>query len=587
MKVFKKTRSHSHVKTKQVTNFLGELVPKSALPEFFLVGSYVIGRYLYNADFSYPSEIILNLVMLALLVSIVFYPLKRLLRRFGLLAAHIASLLVCYPLYSYSSAYPALKQFISDFLPWSTQFSSALVFISALCLFFSFFGILVVTLIRKYLPDAETPILNILVFTVGFIFVSQAFKMTVQVWNFRHELSYKQPTLKLKQDKSKTIAKPNIYYLVFDRYANKDTLQKVYSYDNSPTLNFLNDNGFYNRDSALSNYPFTMQSIGSTLRMGYHTDLSAQFKNSNPKFQAGFPYRSFLDNPPAINELKKNGYSYNMVSSWWDFTRKSPSADSEPSQTYRLKVLGKSFWTSDLQRDIMNKSVLSPLLLKGLSIGNKTIIRYELDRNFQQVFYAQLESLQEIIKTSQKSKQPQVTFAHILLPHDPYLFMPDGSSVKYSGDRNDEGADEYEKYRNQIAFANSQLQKIVSQIRHQDPNAVIMLQTDEGPYPKEFRGTQTAKKYFTPLMLSDETMPRKFGSLASYYLPGVSKEEAAANITSHVNAFRFVLSHYLGYDLPNLPDCHFAVGAKFNLFGFKDVTQKIDPASTANCQAYR
>lgn len=78
-------------------------------------------------------------------------------------------------------------------------------------------------------------------------------------------------------------------------------------------------------------------------------------------------------------------------------------------------------------------------------------------------------------------------------------------------------------------------------------------------------------------------MKYKYGSLASYYLPGVTSDEAAKNMTSHVNAFRFVLRHYLGYDLPNLPDCHFAVGAKFNLYDYKDVTKQVSPSSTSDC----
>ncbi len=558
----------------------------SSLPSIFLVCTYIIGRYLFNADFSYPSEIVLNIVLFAFAIELAFRLYKRLLRKFGMLATHIATMLTSYQIYTFSTAFPRLAGTLRNFTPLHTPFSEAVVILLLSGLLFAGLAVGFVWLVRRFVADAELPLLKILVFTVSFLFVSQLGKMSIQIWKFRHELAYKQPALNLKQDPKKIASKPNIYYLVFDRYASRETLEKVYKYDNSPTLDFLSSQGFYNRENALSNYPFTMQSIGSTLRMDYHKDLHQKFKDSAQPFQAGFPYRSYLDNPPAIKELQKNGYTFNMVSSWWDFTRKNPIANAEPSQSYRLRILGKTFWASDLQRDIINKSALSPLLLKGFSIGDNAVIKYDLDRNFEQIFKNQVETIQTIVTNTKNQKQPQVTFAHILLPHDPYLFMPDGSTVKYDGNRTDDGADEYTKYRNQLIYANTQLEKIIAQIRSDDPNAVVLLQTDEGPYPKEFRGTQTAKKYYTPLGLSGEGTKRKFGSFASYYLPGLSADETAAAMDSHVNAFRFVLSHYLGYDLPNLPDCHYAVGAKFNLFDYTDVTKQIDPASTADCKQF-
>ncbi|MDQ5963735.1 MAG: hypothetical protein QG629_818 [Patescibacteria group bacterium] len=561
----------------------GRLIANSSLPEIFLVSGYIISRYLFNADFSYPSEIVLDIALFTVLLTIIYRIFRIAVGVHGVLAVHLAALPVSYFLYDYTNAFKPLVKFFLIFFPDATSFEKVVMLTILLSIFFGALSTIFTRLVRRYAPNAYLPLLKILIFTVTFIFASQCFKMALQIWKIRSELAYKQPVISLKQDKSKVVSRPNIYYIVFDRYANDETLKDVYKFDNSKMLQTLQDQGFYTRDKAYSNYPFTMQSIGSTLRMQYHTDLYTQFKDSAQPFQAGFAYRTFLDNPPAMAELKKNGYTYNAVSSWWDFTRKSPSANHEPSQSYRLRVMGKTFWASDLQRDIINRSALSPLLLKGITIGGFPIIQYDLDRNFEQIFHLQMSELEKIVASSQQSKTPQVTFAHVLLPHDPYLFMPDGSRVEYDGERTDKDVDEYTKYKNQLEYANSNLAKLVKNIRTEDPNAVVLLQTDEGPYPKEFRGIQNAKRYYTPLLLDSAKMKYKYGSLASYYLPGVTSDEAAKNMTSHVNAFRFVLRHYLGYDLPNLPDCHFAVGAKFNLYDYKDVTKQVSPSSTSDC----
>lgn len=67
-------------------------------------------------------------------------------------------------------------------------------------------------------------------------------------------------------------------------------------------------------------------------------------------------------------------------------------------------------------------------------------------------------------------------------------------------------------------------------------------------------------------------MKQKFGVLASYYMPGVDQQTVAQSITASVDPLRFVLSHYLGYDLPMLPDCQFATGDKYMIYGYQQVT---------------
>jgi sulfatase-like protein len=249
-------------------------------------------------------------------------------------------------------------------------------------------------------------------------------------------------------------------------------------------------------------------------------------------------------------------------------------------------VFGAHFYLSDLQRDILHKSVFSPWLKKGISLGKKPIIKYDLDRNPQENFNAQMSSLKSIASRSDKS-QPNFTFAHVLAPHPPYVFNQDGSSPGYDNEANDNGVDEKVKYTNELTYVNKRIKDLIGYIRQRSPNAVIFIQADEGPYPKQFRGEIEADHYYDPRNLSLPEMKQKFGIMASYYMPGVETDDVK-NIDASVNVFRFILDHYLGYNLPMLPDCQFAMGNKFQVYNYQLVTDKLtgEPAPPS-CKNYQ
>jgi hypothetical protein len=573
----------------------GRVIAVSSLPEIFMVSTYIMARWIKNSDFSYPSEMILAIVMFAVLVSIVFYGYKFIFRG-RLLPAHISALLLSYGLYGFSYSFPRFHGWGEAILPSNlTEFTSTILMVIFLALLFGVIGFAVDLLKRKVRPLRTVPLLKVGLFAVCFIFAVQVIKVGSRLWTIRHDLTYHAPSLQVgkadaaKADGTKAIGhKPNVYYLLFDRYANDTTLKNVYDYDNTPFLDFLSGQGFVNRKDAYSNYPFTMQSISSTVSMAYHTELGKQFRNDSKDFQTSYPYRTLISEPPVAEVLKQNGYQYNQVSSWWDFTRNVPAADTEPSESFRLRVMGKNFWLTDLQRDIQNKSVFGPLLRKGMTFGHTAVIKYQLDRNPQENFYAQMDALKQIARGSSKQDKPQFTFAHVLSPHDPYVFDANGNKPWYNGDRTDWDVDETVKYTNQVHYINTQIQPTIETIRQQDPTAVIVVQADEGPYPKEFRGELTPDHYYDPINLQLPQQRQKFGVLASYYMPGVDKETVAKELDSSVNAFRFVLNHYLGYDMAMLPDCHFTAGDKFTLYTYGDVTGKLEgtPDQTV-CAQYK
>lgn len=559
--------------TKQAALKLVYALARSSLPEILFISTYIISHYLPNADFSYPYELLMPIILMGVLISIFYYSFKFIFKR--ALTAHVAALPLAYGLYHYGDFSRQTGSIINPILPNSleTPFVLAILSLLGAAVLYGIAAYYAVRLLNRWQQIQLGPqLLKIALFIITFNFSVQAVVLANFFFHTHDQLKYTRPYTAPQRSSSSTadIRKPDIYYLVFDRYANAETLKKTYNYDNSAFLQFLNDEGFVTRENAYANYPYTMSSVGSTLAMDYLPDIS---KFAGDAKQSGFPYRSILNDPPAIHTLQENGYKYNLINSWWDFLRIGPTADSTPTQSFRLRLAGYNFNQSDFSRDIINRTALSPLLKKGIRLGDTTILRYELDRDPRENFESQMTALKTLAKS--QHKQPQFTFGHILLPHDPYIFGPDGSPTTYSRDRNDRGADEYVKYTNQVTYVNGRIKELIKTIKSASPDAIIIMQSDEGPYPKEFRGSLTKDHYFDPKNLKTESMQQKMGIQASYYFPNDDPAKVAANMTSNVNTFRFVLSNYLGYNLPLLPNCHFSMGNKFDLFTFELLNKQL------------
>ena len=61
--------------------------------------------------------------------------------------------------------------------------------------------------------------------------------------------------------------RPDVYYIVFDRYAGETTLRRFYNYDNTPFLEALEERGFSVAHDSWANYFKTSPSMFSTLTM--------------------------------------------------------------------------------------------------------------------------------------------------------------------------------------------------------------------------------------------------------------------------------------------------------------------------------
>ncbi|HEX5394874.1 MAG TPA: sulfatase-like hydrolase/transferase [Candidatus Saccharimonadales bacterium] len=573
MSQHKKASHQNELKHRSYRRWLRFAADNTPAAEIVFISTFILIRWWNNSDFSYFTEVFVPIMLFGALASVIFYIYRLILGR-GI-GAHIAALILIYLFYIFQFVENSrLGKTVYDILPGflSSAFSRSVLLALVLGLFCGLLAWAVVWVFERYDTLKRIQPYKVLLFTIAFIFLFQLYRTGSRLYELRHQLTYRPPAVNIQPSAAAAARKPDIYYFVFDRYNSPVSLKENFNFDNSDIVNFLGRQGFTTRQNAFSNYPFTMSSISSTLRMDYYPDYQKMFGGQG-NWQSAAPYRRVLSNPPLAQILSKQGYTYNQVSSWWDFTRLNIEADNHPTQSFRLRILNKNLFQSDLQRDIINKSILSPWLKKGLAFGNFGLLKYDLDRNPAENFEAQMKAIGEIAGRADKDS-PQFTFAHILAPHPPYVFDQNGNPPPYDNESNDNGVDEKVKYTNEMTYINKRMKEMVSNITRQSPDAVIVIQADEGPYPKQFRGPMSPSHYYDPINLPDQMMKQKFGIMASYRMPGLTTDEIQ-QADSSVNVFRVILDNYLGYELPVLPDCHFATGTKFDIYTYTLVNDRL------------
>jgi hypothetical protein len=336
-------------------------------------------------------------------------------------------------------------------------------------------------------------------------------------------------------------AKPDIYYIVLDRYGGWKTLKRDFDFDNRPFLRFLRSKGFFVADEGRTNYPRTAQAVAATLDMRYLDYLEGR---SGPLDYG--PVYDTLKKPRVARFLKKRDYRYIKLGSWWKATSSDPYADKNFKYQRPEKV---NLYAEQ----------------NGLSRRERFRIGEYLHR------YWQYRQLREVIP---KMEGPKFVWVHILCPHEPWVNARDGRFMS----NNPVARRFFDRARplhrgikknfvEQVRWTNAQLKKLVNKLLR-GPEAerpVIVIQADEGPYTGLVPENATK--------VSIKKLKQKMFVMNAFYLPGVPKPPLYPSFSS-VNTFRVIFNQYFGTTYPLLPDRSFVFIYR-NLYKFLDVTELV------------
>ncbi len=339
--------------------------------------------------------------------------------------------------------------------------------------------------------------------------------------------------------------RPDIYYIILDRYASSSTLEEHWGFDNGEFVDFLTSRGFYVAAESGANYPKTFQSLASSLNMTHLTHLTEELGQETSSRK---PVHRMLQDYEVWRFLKSRGYTFMHFGSSWEPTRYNKHAD-----------VNFTVYPAEFSMMLYRTTVLHPIGVELGVVDERAMQRRAILRKFDE------------LATVPNREGPTFVFAHMLLPHAPYLFGPEGEEVT----KEQEDARTFaENYLNQLVFANGKIKELVDEILSASESPpIIILQADEGPFIPfldEFGGDGTDWRH-----LSDDALKTHMRVLNAYCLPDVDPEEILYPSVTPVNTFRILFDHYFGAGYGLLPDESYIVEDTLHPYKFINVTDRV------------
>jgi hypothetical protein len=323
----------------------------------------------------------------------------------------------------------------------------------------------------------------------------------------------------IKSISSQISDKPDVYYIILDAYAGKDALNNYFGYSNDKFISFLKENNFYVVPNAQTNYPTTTLSLASSLNMKHLECVQGLESCITP----GIAYQ-MIQNNEVMKRFNAEGYTIINSYSGWTPTRNFDIAFSNLCGRY------SGIMNSELAITIISNSILNPIYVKLFE-----------DVKREQILCV----LQELEEVHHRYDKPIFVFSHLVLPHSPYVFGPNGEEaspekleIAWEGLEKDK-----EGYLNQLKFANKKFKQIITRIlAESEIPPIIIIQGDHGLKSK-------IEDFDNP---TEKELQERFSILNAYHIPNET-ESIYPNITP-VNSFRMVMNELFNHESEMLLD---------------------------------
>ena len=310
---------------------------------------------------------------------------------------------------------------------------------------------------------------------------------------------------------------PDIYYIILDAYGRADVLDEMFHYDNTPFLETLKSHGFYVAQCSQSNYGQTMLSLTSSLNFNYLDTLT---NSLSPDTDTRAPLRALGQHNKARKFLASQGYKIvscatNCPVSEWEDADYFLSPPPQGMTDFELTLAQTTLWRAPMD------------------MSNDPLEQRSSDWYRRRTLF----TLQQLEETVPNIPGPKFVFAHLVIPHHPFVFDAKGGEVNaYVSDiKRVPPFDIYEKgYPDQVTYINSRIEKIVQIILDSSPNPpIIVIQGDHGPAPYD-------------------VIERRMKNLNAYYFP--DGPDGLYSTITPVNTFRLIFNKYFKQNYPLLED---------------------------------
>ena len=323
-------------------------------------------------------------------------------------------------------------------------------------------------------------------------------------------------------------SQPDIYLIILDTWADSKVLRALYGVDDSAFRDSLRQLGFA-LPVVRANYHITSMTLASILNASYLDRAAPVFdrgwKNLRPLYAA-------IRDDRVTEFLQRSGYTlYFVPSTPWRGTLEHARA--------RIHLTTPE---TRLVRGAWRRSVLMPALWPHTLLG-KFAPDWVQPSDAERVLLTFTGTLQLI-----EEPGPKFVLAHSMAAHFPFA-VDSACRPRAKLEPGPEGETQrsIQAYADGIRCSERAVLSLVTEIlRRSRRPPVILLQGDHGPRSLGVPWTGD------PAGISEIQAWERFGTMGAYYMP-----DGAALLpdsVTPVNVMRAILSHYVGADLPPLPD---------------------------------
>ncbi len=322
---------------------------------------------------------------------------------------------------------------------------------------------------------------------------------------------------------------------LIDEYANPEANREWSGYDDSGFLKALTDKGFIIAEHSRTRSPATPQAIAQVLNMEYLTagwdwdkakDNYVEITTAGAAYLSDAPwsdatYRKYAFSK-AADFLKGKGYKFIYFGNQIGMDRWNNYMKDNADLYYNYYENASTPWVSEFQNILWDGTMLAPFY--------PHLFGGEYESSYRRGVSGTLEHLKNI----PLEPGPKFVFAHIVCPHEPFVFGPGGEPVDmtYSANYGDKGF-----YTDQYIFISREIEMVVDALQKKSkPPPVIIIQSDHGLRP-----------HHPGIVIDTEAWHR---ILNAQSLPGADKADLYDSMTP-VNTFRLVFNRYFnaGYEL--------------------------------------
>ena len=326
----------------------------------------------------------------------------------------------------------------------------------------------------------------------------------MSTYNPGDELFLKNENVKVEFEQKKY--SPDIYYIILDEYPSDYALKQFFSFDNNKFLEFLDEQEFHIVKNSFSNYPSTIQSLTSSLNMEYLDKITKEVDRDSKNYHL---LNKLLSDNEVMKKFSSYGYDIVNIGALWG-----------PNGSF------KNVKTNLCEFKEVNRDSLSRQLIE------KSIIMHFYEKHFEQLRRDQIIcTYNEIENTSEERTTPKFVFVHILSPHAPYIFGPNGENVSPGNSLDSSPWNERNAHVDQIKFVNKNLIELIPKLLNSENKPIIILQGDTGAgYEIDWKSP------------SDVMVIERMSNLNAIYFP--NKNYDKINNLTPVNTFRIIFNEY-------------------------------------------